>query len=105
MWDLETGSELHTLSGHSREVYAVAVTPDGRQVVSGSGDQTLKVWDLETGVELHSLEAQGGSVAAVAFATADTFAAKVAQDDTIRIWNMGDGAPERWLRSTRQTTA
>ncbi len=28
---------------------AVAITPDGRRVVSGSEDKTLKVWDLETG--------------------------------------------------------
>ena len=30
-------------------MYAVAVTPDGRQAVSGSEDNTLKVWDLATG--------------------------------------------------------
>ena len=28
---------------------AVAITPNGRRVVSGSDDKKLKVWDLETG--------------------------------------------------------
>jgi WD40 repeat protein len=34
-----------TLQGHTRSVNAVAVTPNGRHVVSGSDDTTLRVWD------------------------------------------------------------
>ncbi|MBC7289669.1 MAG: hypothetical protein H5T86_16855, partial [Armatimonadetes bacterium] len=37
------------LEGHSGPVCAVAITPDGRRAVSGSGDNTLRIWDLETG--------------------------------------------------------
>ncbi len=37
------------LQGHTGAVWAVAVTPDGKTVVSGSWDRTLKVWDLATG--------------------------------------------------------
>jgi len=49
VWDLGSGRELRTLSGHSSNVNAVAVTPDGQRAVSASDDKTLKVWDLETG--------------------------------------------------------
>ena len=35
---------------------SVAVFPDGRRVVSGSEDKTLKVWDIETGKCLATLE-------------------------------------------------
>ena len=55
VWDLESGRELRTLTGHSGAVIAVAVTPDGRRAVSASEDQTLKVWDLESGRELRTL--------------------------------------------------
>ncbi|KAH8059624.1 hypothetical protein JL722_5253 [Aureococcus anophagefferens] len=41
--DLSKLAELATLAGHSREVPGVAVFPDGRRVVSGSGDNTVKV--------------------------------------------------------------
>ena len=42
------GRLIRTLTGHSGWVNAVAVSPDGKHVISGSGDKTLKVWNLET---------------------------------------------------------
>ena len=32
-------------SAHSGDVNSVAFSPDGKTIVSGSGDKTLKVWD------------------------------------------------------------
>ena len=55
VWDLTTGKELFTLKGHSDLVYAVAVTADGKRVISGSWDNTLKVWDLTTRNEQFTL--------------------------------------------------
>jgi hypothetical protein len=52
VWNLETGKEQFTLTGHSGSVQAVAVTADGTRVISGSWDNTVKVWNLETGEEI-----------------------------------------------------
>ncbi|OZH55072.1 hypothetical protein AFK68_06880, partial [Hydrocoleum sp. CS-953] len=54
VWNIETGAEIHTLKGHSNWVNAVAVTPDSKQVISGSFDKTIKVWSMETGAEIAS---------------------------------------------------
>ncbi len=62
MWDLENGTELRTLSGHTTSVRAVAVTPDRKRAVSGSYDKTLKVWDLESGTEVCTLSGHTHSV-------------------------------------------
>ena len=44
-----------TLTGHSDLVYSVAYSPDGKHVVSGSRDNTVKVWDAQTGKEVSVL--------------------------------------------------
>ncbi|KAJ7108125.1 hypothetical protein C8R44DRAFT_884894 [Mycena epipterygia] len=38
------------LRGHTKSVEVVAFSPDGNQIVSGSGDGTIRLWDSETGV-------------------------------------------------------
>ena len=41
-----------TLTGHSDWVRSVAYSPDGKHIVSGSDDKTVKVWDSQTGKEV-----------------------------------------------------
>ena len=43
---------LCTLTGHSETVNSVAYSPDGKHIVSGSDDNTVKVWDSQTGTEV-----------------------------------------------------
>ena len=43
---------LCTLTGHSDSVFSVAYSPDGKHIVSGSYDNTVKVWDAATGEEV-----------------------------------------------------
>ena len=45
----ESPALVRILTGHQDAVTAVAVSPDGRHVVTGSSDQTVAVWDLATG--------------------------------------------------------
>jgi hypothetical protein len=46
---------LCTLTGHSGIVWSVAYSPDGKHVVSGSDDETVRVWDSQTGKEVNIL--------------------------------------------------
>jgi WD40 repeat protein len=47
VWERATGKEVQKLTGHYGGVLSVAVTPDGRYIVSGSGDQTVRVWSID----------------------------------------------------------
>jgi len=42
------GQEPLTLRRHSGPVTSVSFSPDGKRIVSGSGDKTLKVWDISS---------------------------------------------------------
>jgi hypothetical protein len=45
LWDLRTGQELGTFSGHQAAVFSVGFAPDNQTVISGSADTTALVWD------------------------------------------------------------
>jgi WD40 repeat protein len=94
------GTELvRTLEGHSAEVHAVAVTPDGKRAVSASSDKTLKVWDLEAGSALCTLEGHADRVWDVALTSDATRAVSASADNTLKVWDLKTGRVLRTLQS------
>ena len=45
IWDIETGSELTTLTGHTQDITTLAFSHDGKTFASGSDDGTVLLWD------------------------------------------------------------
>jgi WD40 repeat protein len=54
LWDVSSGKELRTLTGHLDRVHSIAFSPDG----SSSWDNSIKLWDASTGRELRTLRPQ-----------------------------------------------
>lgn len=54
------------LEGHDGPVYSVAYTPDGKTLVSGGHDKTVRVWNLATGRNVKTLQGFKGRVLRVA---------------------------------------
>ena len=44
IWDADAGQLLHALTGHSGSIRALAISPDGRRLASGSEDRTVGIW-------------------------------------------------------------
>ncbi|SLM38950.1 wd40 repeat-like partial, partial [Lasallia pustulata] len=67
IWDAATGATLQTLEGHSDWIKAVAFSPDGKQLASGSYDMTVRIWDAASGATLQTLEGHSDWIKAIAF--------------------------------------
>ncbi|KAJ1483812.1 quinon protein alcohol dehydrogenase-like superfamily [Baffinella frigidus] len=95
IWDVETGTEVLTLPGHSDSVCAVAFSSDGTRIVSGSSDELVKIWDAATGAEVRTLTGHSGIVLSVAFSADMTRIVSGSDDKLVKIWDAATGA-EVW---------
>jgi WD40 repeat protein len=91
VWDLNSGTELRTLSGHTDGVNAVAITPDGKLAVSASNDDTLKVWDIDSGTELNTLIGHDYWVRTVAISPNGRFVVSGSWDQNLKVWDLDCG--------------
>ena len=74
--------------GHDSFVLAVTFTPDSKYVVSGGGDNTVRIWNIKTGKHLKCLGGEFfGRTESVAVSSDGRFVASAAYfDKKIRIW-------------------
>lgn len=72
VWDATSSMELgEALQGHAKRVRSVAISTDGRWILSGSDDCTVRVWNMESQEPVgDSLRSHSGPVLEVKFVTA-----------------------------------
>lgn len=54
-----SGQLLREYKGHRSTIRALAISPDGKFLLSGSSDNSAKIWNTQTGAELATLMAIG----------------------------------------------
>jgi len=82
---------MRTFDGHSGTVLSVAFSPDGKQIVSGSLDRTIKLWDAETGNEIRTFSGHTSHVFSVSFSPDGRQILSCSADGTIRLWDVLTG--------------
>jgi WD40 repeat protein len=91
LWDVATGLNLHTLSGHTEFVWAVAFSPDRRWLATGGLDNTVRLWELATGRQTRPLTGHTSYVTTVAFSPDSRWLASGSWDGVIKLWDIATG--------------
>jgi WD40 repeat protein len=86
------------LRGHKGGVNTVSYRPDGRRIVSGSRDKTVRVWDAESGAELAVLCGHESGVASVSYSPDGRRIVSGSADHTVRVWEAASGTELAVLR-------
>ncbi len=82
---------LHTLTGHSRWVTAVAISADGNTIASGGLDDSIKVWDRSTGELLQTLTGHHKPINCLSISPDGQTLVSGSDDDTVRLWHLASG--------------
>jgi len=82
---------IHTLTGHSGSIRAVAISPDGKTVASGSADKIISIWNLDSGKLIQTLTGHANWVRSVAISPDGQTLVSCSADKTIKIWNLSSG--------------
>ena len=93
IWDVNSGKEVMTLSGHTGNVNILAYSPDGTMLASSA--ETVKIWDALSGKELRTLPTRGMGVT---FSPDRTRLATANNDGTATVWDVATGKELQTLR-------
>jgi WD40 repeat protein/energy-coupling factor transporter ATP-binding protein EcfA2 len=95
---LNRKSERNRLEGHDSGVTSVNFSPDGKTLVSGSYDNTIKLLNVETGQEIRTLKGHDWDVNSVNFSPDGKTLVSGSGDKTIKLWNVETGQEIRTLK-------
>lgn len=97
VWRLLNDRSVRTFRAGSGAVSCVAFSPDGRTVVSGGWNSTVKLWEVASGKELRPFAGHSSAVSSVALARDGSTAISGSGDGELKLWETGTGRELRTL--------
>jgi WD40 repeat protein len=87
-WNVSTGKVMRIFPQPSSSVQSITIDKNGKWLVSGHADHTIKVWNLKTGERLITFTAHQDGVLSVALTPDGNTLISGSRDKTIKIWEL-----------------
>jgi WD40 repeat protein len=87
-FDSDIGEKMTRLAGHGAQVETLAMTPDGRLLVSGDKNGGLRLWNLDSRSCMSMLAGHYGGIRSVAVTPDGKTVISGSEDRTVRVWDV-----------------
>ncbi len=101
VWDAATGEPRLMLSGHTDQINAIAWSPTGGKILTGSKDHTARVWDVQTGKAMLILAGHTAQVRWAVWSPDGSRIVTAGNDGVAKVWDAGTGAETLTLAQHR----
>jgi COMPASS component SWD3 len=91
VWDLDSTEVIYLLKGHTNYVIDLAITPDGKHLISSSRDKTIRIWDLASGEIVRVLSGHTHLVSSIVISPDGQYLFSGSRDKTIKVWSLQTG--------------
>jgi WD40 repeat protein len=92
LWDLARKKNVSTIALQDQwAVESLAYSPDGKSLVSGMADGTVRLWDIASGKNVATLRGHKAVVFSVCFSPDGKFVASGSGDTTVKLWDVATG--------------
>lgn len=88
---LQTGGVSMEINKKVPPVTDIDHSPDGKSLVSGGWNNTVRIWDLVAGREIKRLKGHTGFISGVAYSRSGSNIASISNDLTVKIWDAASG--------------
>ncbi len=98
-----TATKLRDFLGHDKAVTGLAVTSDGKFLVTSGEDKTVRVWDVTSGKSLRSFQGHMTKATAVAVRGDGRQVASASDDGAVRVWDLNTTDEHRALTESKES--
>jgi WD40 repeat protein/predicted Ser/Thr protein kinase len=107
LWDFAADAKPHYFPGHREGIAALALSPDGRVLATGSGytDHVIRLWEIPSFRSMGELNEHEAWIAALKFSPDGQILASAGADQTIRLWHLPAKQSSRIYRGLAAETS
>jgi len=102
IWYLNTGQIYHSYEAHDSWILSVAISSDGKKIVSASADKTIKIWNLSPWRLDHTLKEHTSWVNAVTITPDNKTVVSGSADKTIKLWDLQTGKSRQTIKDEQE---
>lgn len=90
-WNVADGALIRTVQAHKDAIYALALSPDGATLATGSYDQKIMTWSVSDAKLIHTLAVHNGAIFDLSFRADGKILASASLDRTAKLWDPAAG--------------